>query len=86
MKAFWNKLQAEPIATITTQNLPAFDISSAYNKLYEANGEKEVTLTAYEADELLDYIQYIAWLTNPPKDTEWYQIIKARENEQYRKF
>ncbi len=46
---------------------PTFDINSAYYKLYEANGEKEVILTAREADELLDYLQYVAWLTNPPK-------------------
>ncbi len=46
---------------------PVFDISTAYEKLYYANGEKEVTLTAHEADELLDYIQYMTWLTNPPK-------------------
>ncbi len=67
-------------------NHPTFDISSTYNKLYEANGEKEVILSAAEADELLDYIQYMAWLTNPPKDTEWYQVLKTREDEQYRKF
>ena len=82
-------MRPEPTATITAQSLPehpTFDISSAYDKLYEANGEKEVVLSAYEADELLDYIQYMAWLTNPPKDTNWYQVIKARENEQYRKF
>jgi len=46
---------------------PKFDINSAYYKLYEANGEKEVILTAYEADNLLDYVQYMCWLTNPPK-------------------
>lgn len=60
---------------------PTFDIGSTYDKLYEANGEKEVVLTAQEADELLSYLQYVIWLTNPPKDTEWYQKLKARENE-----
>ncbi len=38
---------------------PQFDINSSYRKLYEANGEKEVTLTAEEADELLDFLQYV---------------------------
>ena len=71
----------KPTSSITVQSYPTFDISSAYSKLYEANGEREVTLTAHEADELLDYIQHMAWLTNPPKDTEWYKVLKARENE-----
>lgn len=47
---------------------PIFDISSTYQKLYEANGKTEVLLTAHEADELLDYLEYVGWLTNPPKN------------------
>ena len=46
---------------------PKFDINSAYHKLYESNGEKEVILTAYEASELLDYIDYIPRLIPLPK-------------------
>lgn len=46
---------------------PTFDIASAYNKLYAADGKESVTLTPFEVDELLDYIQYMSWLTNPPK-------------------
>jgi tetrahydrodipicolinate N-succinyltransferase len=65
---------------------PTFDIGSVYDKLYEADGEKEVTLTSQEADELLSYLQYVTWLTNPPKNTEWYQTLQARMNEQFRKF
>lgn len=60
---------------------PAFDISSAYNKLYEANGEKEVILTAQEAEELLDYIQYMAWLTNPPEGLDWHEYLELRKKE-----
>jgi hypothetical protein len=45
---------------------PTFDIP--YYKLYEAEGKNEgLTLTADEVAELLDYIQYMTWLTNPPK-------------------
>lgn len=46
---------------------PAFNIASTYDKLYAADGKESVTLTPFEADELLSYIQYITWLTNPPK-------------------
>jgi hypothetical protein len=47
-----------------------FDIDSTYHKLYESNGEKEVLLTAHEADELLDYLDYMAHIScnlNAPK-------------------
>ena len=84
LKTIWNGLLRKPTSSTTVQNYPTFDISSAYNKLYEANGEKEVILTAHEADELLDYIQYVAWLTNPPSDTEWYHKLQARMNERNR--
>jgi len=60
---------------------PPFDIASAYDKLYEANGEKEVTLTAQEADELLDYLEYIRWLTNPPEGIDWRKYLELRKNE-----
>ena len=60
---------------------PTFDIGSAYDKLYKANGEKEVTLTAHEADELLDYLEYIRWLTNPPEGIAWHQYLELRKNE-----
>lgn len=54
------------ISNKETPDFGIFDISSAYQKLYEANGKVEVVLTAHEADELLDYLQYVMWLTNPP--------------------
>lgn len=90
IKTIWKRLLVKPTNSITTRSYPisphpTFDINSAYNKLYEANGEKEVTLTAEEADELLDYIQYVSWLTNPPSDTEWYKTLEARRNEFNRK-
>lgn len=80
------RLQNSPKTSTTVRSLPiynypTFDIASAYDKLYEANGEKEVILTAHEADELLDYIQYVTWLTNPPHDTEWYKTLQTRMNE-----
>lgn len=77
------RLRNSPKTITITPNYPTFDIGSAYNKLYEADGEREVTLTAQEADELLSYIQYVTWLTNPPSDTEWYHKLQARKNEQY---
>lgn len=86
IKTIWKRLLNKPTNSITARRLqispqPTFDISSTYNKLYEADGEKEVTLTAHEADELLDYLQYVIWLTNPPKDTDWYQRLEVRKNE-----
>src|SRR5574338_1601262 len=89
IKNIWKSLQRKPTNSITVQSYPIssypiFDIQSTYNKLYEANGEKEVTLTAQEADELLDYIQYVTWLTNPPHETDWYHTLQARANERNR--
>lgn len=48
-----------------------FDINSLYHKLYFANGEKEVTLTPYEAGELLDYLDWVAYakdMTGPQRE------------------
>ena len=45
-----------------------FDINSAYQKLYDADGKKEVILTEHEADELLDWMQHMFWLTNKPEE------------------
>ena len=45
---------------------PTFNIP--YDKIYEAEGKNEgLTLTYEEVSELLDYIQHMIWLTNPPK-------------------
>jgi len=80
IKNFLKKLLARPTSSTIVPSYPIFDIGSAYHKLYEANGQKEVTLTVAEADALLDYLQYVAWLTNPPKDTEWYKTLAKRSN------
>ena len=61
-------------------NLLTFDIDSAYYKLYESSGDKEVNLTAHEADELLDYIQYVGWMLNPPEG-DWCEYLKLRRAE-----
>lgn len=49
----------EPGKIISKNSISTYTsgIASAYKKLYEADGQKEVLLTAYEADELLYYIQ-----------------------------
>lgn len=47
------------------QEGPKFDLQSVYDKLYEADGEKEVTLTAKEVGDLLDYMEYMTWLNSP---------------------
>jgi hypothetical protein len=44
---------------------PVFHIP--FNKIYEAEGRCEgLTLTPTEVSELLDYIDYMTWLTNKP--------------------
>jgi hypothetical protein len=38
-------------------------------------------LTVQEADELLDYLEYISWLINPPEGIEWYDYLQLRKHE-----
>ena len=44
-----------------------FNIDPVLRKLYEANGEREVVLSAEEAGELFDYLDYVGWVTSQPK-------------------
>lgn len=44
-----------------------YNIGDIYQKLYDADGKEEVILSKEEADELLDWMQHIFWLTNKPK-------------------
>jgi hypothetical protein len=41
---------------------PVFNLDTVFRKLYEANGEKGVILTADEASELYDYLEYVSYL------------------------
>lgn len=93
IKNFWKSLQNKSMSSTTAPsyqkyNHPTFDIESAYAKLYDVtiydiDSDKTVVLTAHEASELLEYIQYMSWLTNPPEDIEWYHRLQARMNERY---
>lgn len=44
-----------------------FDINTILDKLDESRGEKEVILTAQEAEELSDYLEYVRWRLNKPE-------------------
>lgn len=50
------------------------DLNSTYHKLYEANGEKEITLNSHEAGELLDYLEHVGWILSFRKN----RIMKVR--------